>query len=347
MKLRCFRFFLPLIPCCLGSAALCADSKPTPYSVVSTLPVGGAGRWDYITCDPAAKLLYVPRSTHVMVLSADDGKQVADIPDTSGVHGVALVPEMNRGFASDGEDGTVTVFDMKSHTVLGKVKAAADTDGIIYDPVSKMVLTGCGDSDVAIAIPADVDPTKGDSAAKSLDLGGKPEFLAADGAGHAFVNIADKNEVVEFDPLEMKQLARWSIAPGTKPTSMAIDPAHHLLFVGCRNKMLIILNTETGKIVSTLPIGKGVDATAFDGGTIFVSCGDGTLWVINEETPAEFKTVQTLTTVPGARTLAVDSSTHKIYLPAADLKPADPDKPKARPEPVPDTFKIVVVAPTK
>ena len=151
--MRYFRLTLPLILCCLASSAFCADSEPGPYSVVSTLSVGG-GRWDYITCDSAAKLLYVPRSTHVMVLSADDGKQVADIPDTAGVHGVALVPELNRGFASDGEDGTVTIFDMKSHAVLGKVKAAADTDGIIYDPASKKVLTGCGDWDVAIAIPA-------------------------------------------------------------------------------------------------------------------------------------------------------------------------------------------------
>ena len=161
------------------------------------------------------------------------------------------------------------------------------------------------------------------------------------------MNIADKNEVVEFDPTEMKQMARWSIAPGTKPTSMAIDPAHHLLFVGCRNKMLIILDTETGKIVSSLPIGKGVDATAFDDGKVLVSCGDGTLWVIAEVSPTEFKTLQTLQTVAGARTLAVDSSTHKVYLPTFDLKPADPDKPKARPEPIPDTFKIVVAAPTK
>jgi len=347
MKLQSVRFFLPLITCCLGSAALCADPEPGPYGVLTTLAVGGEGRWDYINCDSTAKLLYVPRSTHVLVLSADDGKQVTDIPDTAGVHGVALVPELNRGFASDGEDGTVTVFDTKSHAVLGKVKAAADADGIIYDPASKQVLVGCGDSDVVIAIPADVDPTKGDSAAKSLDLGGKPEFIASDGAVHAFINIANKNEVVEFDPKEMKELARWPIAPGTKPTSMAIDPAHHLLFVGCRNKLLVILDTESGKIVSTLPIGKGVDATAFDDGKILVSCGDGTLWVVAEESPTEFKTLQTLPTALGARTLAVDPGTHKIYLPTADFKPADSANPKAKPEPIPDTFKIVVVGLTK
>jgi DNA-binding beta-propeller fold protein YncE len=345
MNLRSSYFSLPLITCFLCSTALRADPEPAKYGIAATFAVGGEGRWDYITCDPAAKLLYVPRSTHVMVLSADDGKQVADIPETSGVHGVALVPELNRGFVSCGEEGMVAVFDLKSHAVLGKVKAAADTDGIIYDPATRQVITGCGDSNVVVAIPADVDPTKADSAARSLDLGGKPEFLASDGAGHAFINIADKNEVVEFDPKEMKQLARWPTAPGTRPTSMAIDPAHHLLFVGCRNKILIILDTDTGKIITSLPIGKGVDATAFDNNNILVSCGDGTLSVIAETSATEFKTIQTLSTAAGARTLAVDSSTHKIYLPTADMKPADPDKPKARPEPIPGTFKIVVAAP--
>ncbi len=319
---------------------------PGPYSVSATLPVGGAGRWDYITVDPEAKLLYVPRTTHVMVLSEDAAKKVADITDLGGVHGVALVPALNRGFISDGEGGSVVVFDMKSHAVLGKIKAAADADAIIYDGATQRILVGCGDAAVVMAVAADVDPVNG-TAAGTLDLGGKPEFLAADGAGHAFVNVADKNEVVEFDPKEMKQLARWPIAPGAKPTSLAIDPAHHLLFIGCRNQMLIILDTETGKIVSNLPIGKGVDATVFDDGRILASCGDGTLWVFAENGPDKITLLQTLNTAAGARTLAVDSTTHTLYLPTADMKPADPDKPNARPSPIPDTFKIVVVAPAK
>lgn len=337
---------VPMMICCLGSAALAADPALGPYAVVTTMPIGDIGRWDYITVDPAAKLLYVPRSTHVMVLSEETGKTVADIPNLGGVHGVALAPALNRGFISDGKDGSVVVFDTKSHAVLGKVKAPADADGIIYDAGSQRVLVGCGDAGVVVAIAPDVDPASGKSAG-TLELGGKPEFIAADGAGHAFINLVDKNEVVEFDPKEMKQLARWPIAPGAKPTSMAIDAAHHLLFVGCRNEMLVILDTETGKVVATFPVGKGVDATVFDDGKILASCGDGTLSVIAEESATTFKPLQTLKTAVGARTLAVDAETHKLYLPTADMKPADPDKPKGRPQPVPDTFKIVVVAPVK
>jgi DNA-binding beta-propeller fold protein YncE len=322
--------------------ALADDTVPGPYSILTTFPVGGEGRWDYITCDSPSKLLYVPRTTHVMILSADTGKAVADIPGASGLHGVALVPALNRGFASDGKDGSVIVFDTISHNVLGKIKAADDADGIIYDAATHRVLVGCGDSSCVIGISDDVDTAKG-QAAGTLALPGKPEFIAADGDGHAFINITSKNLVVEFDPKTMTMLAQWTIGEGTKPTSMAIDPTHHLLFVGCRNKLMVILDTQSGKVVSALPIGKGVDATVFDDGQILASCGDGTLWVISEESPTSFKPLQTLTTLPGARTLAVDRATHKFYLPTADLKPADPDKPKARPTPVPDTFKIVVV----
>lgn len=346
MNLSSLHRVLPLLICCVAGGSLFADPAPGTYQIVTTLPVGGAGRWDYITVDATAKLLYVPRSTHVMVLSEETGKTAADVPNLGGVHGVALAPALHRGFISDGEDGSVVVFDTKSHAVLGKVKAAADADGIIYDAGSKRVLVGCGDAGVVIAIDEAVDPDNGKMAG-TLELGGKPEFLATDGAGHAFVNIVDKNEVVEFDPKEMKQLARWPVAPGTKPTSMAIDAAHHLLFVGCRNQKLVILDTETGKVVATFPVGKGVDATVFDDGKILTSAGDGTLSVIAEESSTVFKPLQTLKTAVGARTLGVDPETHRLYLPTADMKPADPSMPAARPQPVEGSFKIVVAGPTK
>ena len=346
MKFHQLRVVLPLMISSLAGIALGADSQPGPYGAATTLPIGGAGRWDYITVDSTAKLLYVPRTTHVMVLAEDSGKTIADITGLGGVHGVALVPALNRGFISDGEDGSVVIFDTQSFKIIGKVKAAADADAIIYDPATKRVLVGCGDAGLVMAIDPTVGPSGG-APPLSLDLGGKPEFIAADGAGHAFINVASKDEVVEFDPREMKQLARRSIAPGAKPTSMAIDTEHHRLFIGCRNQMLIILDTESGEVVANLPIGKGVDATAFDDGKILVSCGDGTLRVIAEESADNFTALQTVNTAVGARTLCVDHDTHTVYLPASEMKPADPAKPNARPEPIPDTFKIVVVAPAK
>jgi DNA-binding beta-propeller fold protein YncE len=317
------------------------------YVLLATLSIGGSGRWDYITCDAKNDLLYVPRTTHVMVISPADGKLVADIDGLGETHGVALVPELNRGFVSDSAgDGSVTIFDLKSHAVLGRIAAADDADAIVYDPASLHVLVGCGDAKKVLAIDAGVDPAKGQAAA-ALDVGGKPEFIACDGNGTAWINVADKNEVMEFDTRQMKQIARWPTAPGTKPTSMAIDPAHHRLFVGCRGKLLVVFDTETGKIVQTLPIGKGVDATALDDGKVLVSCNDATLWIFTEGPDGQLTLLQTLTTVPGAKTLAVNPLTHTVYLPTADFTPPPADTPNAKPQPVEGTFKILVAAPTK
>jgi len=317
-----------------------APAGSGPYRVAQTFHVGGEGGWDYLTVDPEHQLLYVPRSTHTMVLNAATGKTVADIPGQKRNHGVAIVPGAGRGFITDGEDASVTMFDLKTYAVLRKVKAADDADGVIYEPASGKVLVVCGDAGVMVPIPPDIDPANG-KADPAVDLGGKPEFLAADGQGKAYINLVDKDQVAVVDTKAMKVLAKWSTAPGGSPVGMSLDPVHHRLFVGCRKpQKLIIMSAEDGKVFGDLPIGGGVDATKFDG-DVFASCGDGTLTVAHETTPGKFQVIQTLQTPRGARTMGVDPTTHTIYLPTAELEPASQGQ--SRPRPKPDSFMIIVV----
>lgn len=324
-----------------GQSASAPSADSRVYHVAKTFHVGGEGRWDYLTVDPEHQLLFVPRTTHTMVLDARTGKTVADIPGQKRNHGVAIVPSAGRGFITDGEDGSVTVFDLKSYAVLGKIKAADDADGIIYDPGSGKVLAVCGDAGVMIPIAPDVDPATGKADA-AVELGGKPEFLAADGQGKAYINLVDKNQVAVVDTTAMKVVAKWSTAPGGSPVGMSIDPAHRRLFIGCRRPQnLVVMNADTGKVIAALPIGAGVDATKFDGDA-FASCGDGTLTVVRETGPGEFAVAQVVSTPRGARTMGVDTMTHTLYLPTAEFEPGSEGR---RPAPKPGSFMIVVVSP--
>ena len=289
------------------------------YIVRKTLQVGGDGGFDYVTLDGNGKTLYLPRTTHTQVVDASTGKVLADIPNNSRSHGVALVPQLGRGFISNGGDATVQIFDLKSNLTLGKIKAAEDADCIIYDPASKHVLAFCGDAHAMIAISADVDPKDGKASA-SLDLGGKPEFAVSDGLGKVFVNLVDKNEVAAVDTKEMKVIAKWPVAPATQPVGMSMDRKAKRLFVGCRSKQMVIMSAEDGHVLADLPIGAGVDATAFRRGAAFASCGDGTLTVIRESEPGKFEVAQTLKTAPRAKTMAIDAKTGNIFLPTADGK---------------------------
>jgi DNA-binding beta-propeller fold protein YncE len=344
MKIVFFALALVFLAVLSVQAQPPAPAKAGPYYLAQTFHVGGEGGWDYITVDPAHQLLFVPRTTHTMVLSETTGKLVADIPGQARNHGVALVPSFGRGFITDGKDASVTIFDLKTYQVLGKVKAEDDADGIIYDPASGKVLVVCGDAGVMIPISPDVDPQAGKADA-AVKLGGKPEFLAADGHGKVYVNLVDKNEVAVVDSKTMKVEARWPTAPGGAPVGMAIDQEHHRLFIGCRNpQKLIVMNAENGKILADLPIGAGVDATRFDGYS-FASCRDGSLAIARETSPGKFEVVQTVETPKGARTMDVDPSTHTVYLPTAEFEtPADA---RARPVMKADSFMILVVAPTK
>jgi DNA-binding beta-propeller fold protein YncE len=281
-----------------------------------------------------------------MVLDANTGKTVADIPGQKRNHGVAIAPAVpagGRGFITDGEDASVTVFDLVTYAVLGKIKTADDADGIIYDPASDRVLVACGDAGVMVPISPNVDPKTG-KADPAVDLGGKPEFLTADGQGKVYINLEDKDLVAVVDTKAMKVVAKWSVAPGGSPVGMSMDRVKRRLYVGCRKpQKLIVMSADDGKVVADLPIGTGVDATRFDGDA-FASCRDGTLAVARETAPGKFEIVQTVSTPRGARTMDVDPTTHTIYLPAAEFGP--PMEGERRPQPKPGSFMVVVVSPT-
>lgn len=328
-----------------ASTSANAQAPPAdgPYHIAEIFQIGGAGGWDYITVDSEHKHLYVPRSTHTMVLDASTGKKVADIPGQKGNHGVALVPSAGRGFITDGQDSSVIVFDLKTSKVLGKVKAEEDADGIIYDPASGKVLVSCGDAGVMVPIAPEIDLKAGQPDA-AVRLGGKPEFLVADGRGKVFINLVDKNQVAVVDTKAMKVVEKWPTAPGGAPVGMSMDTEHRRLFVGCRNpQKLIVMSADDGKVLADLPIGAGVDATQFDNGYVFASCRDGSLSVAKETSPGKFEIVQNLKTRPGAKTMAIDSKTHTIFLPTAEFgKQTDA---RSRPLAKPESFMVVVVRP--
>lgn len=318
-----------------------SESSSGPYRVSETFHIGGEGSWDYLTVDSEHRLLYVPRSTHTMVLDANTGKTVADIPGQKRNHGVAIVSAAGRGFITDGADGSVTVFDLKTHAVLGKVKTADDSDGVVYDPASGKVLVVCGDAGVMIPISPDLDVSTGKADA-AVELGGKPEFLAADGQGKAYINLVDKDQVAVVDTRTMKVVNKWSTKPGGSPVGMSMDVQKRRLFIGCRRpQKLMVMSADDGKVIADLPIGAGVDATKFDG-DVFASCGDGTLTVARETASGQFQVLQTVQTPRGARTMGNDPATHRLYLPTAELEP--PPAGQGRPRPKPGTFMVVVVS---
>lgn len=278
-----------------------------------------------------------------MVIDSESGKTIADIPGQKIAHGVAIVPEIGRGFISDGGgDGAVVVFDLKTYAVLGTIVAQPDADGIVFDRASGRVLVVSGDKGVLMSLKPDIDPRSGKIDAP-IDLGGAPEFLASDGAGKVYVNLMDKNEVAVLDIRARKVVGRWPVAPGGAPVGMSIDAKKRRLFIGCRKpQKLIVMNTDDGKVLADLPIGASVDATKIDDGQAFASCRDGTLTVASEKSPGKFEIVQTVKTPPGARTMGVDPTTHRIYLPTAEFEERRPGA-AGRPVTKPDTFMVVVV----
>ncbi|HEX9199214.1 MAG TPA: hypothetical protein VF865_06620 [Acidobacteriaceae bacterium] len=317
----------------LGAAPASAQT----WDVTNTFHVGGEGSWDYLTVDPQTHRLFVPRSTHTMVLD-QDGKVLGDIPGQKGAHGVAVVSKLNRGFITDGGGtGAILVFDLKTYATLGSIPTVPDTDGIIYDAKQNLVLAVSGDGGTLMTFSPDIDPAKGKVTSIALD--GKPEFLAADGAGKVFINLQDKDLVAVVDLKAGKVINRWPVAPGGSPVGMALDPATHTLVIGCRKPaMMVFMSAETGKVTASLPIGPGVDATKVDGGQAFASSADGTLAVASLK---DGKLLQTVKTPPAARTMGLDPTTHRIFMPTAEMQPAT----TGRPRPKPDTFMIVEVAP--
>jgi len=312
------------------------------WAVEKTFHIGGEGGWDYVTADARNHRLYVPRSTHTMVIDADSGKTIADIPGQKHNHGVALVPEAGRGFISDGS-GAIVIFDLKTNAVLGTLKAHPDADGIIFDKASGLVLVVSGDDGVLMTLKPDVDPKTG-SIDAPIELGGKPEFLASDGAGKVYVNLEDKNQIAVVDLKARKVLAHWPVAPGGSPVGLSIDTKKRRLFIGCRNpQKLIVMSTDDGKVIADLPIGAGVDATKCDGQQAFASCRDGKLVIAGESALGKFEVQQTVTTPVGARTMDIDPEAHKVYLATAEFEEQKAGA-TGRPAAKPGTFMIVVVA---
>jgi DNA-binding beta-propeller fold protein YncE len=326
-------------------AALLMAAAGPGYHVTTTYKVGGEGWWDYLTTDAAARRVYISRGTHVMVLDADSGKSVGDIADTQGVHGIALAPDLGLGFTSNGREGTVSIFDIKTLATNSKVKVGENPDAILYDPATKRVFTFNGRSQDSTAIDASSGKVLG-----TIKLGGKPEFSVSDLQGGIFVNIEDKSELVAIDPAKLEVKSKWPLAPCKEPSGLAMDRKNRRLFVGCDNKMMAVVDADSGKVIATPAIGEGVDATAFDDetGLAFASCGeDGVLTVVHEDSPDKFSVPENVKTEKGARTMALDAKTHKVFVVTAKFGPppaATADNPHPRPSMVPDSFVVLVVS---
>jgi DNA-binding beta-propeller fold protein YncE len=334
------RWSFVLLVLTLAAVALAAAGPG--YTIVKTYKVGGAGGWDYLVADASARRLYISRATHVIVLDLDSGKNVGDIDDTQGVHGIALAPELGRGFTSNGREGTVSIFDLKTLATSSKVKVGENPDAILYDPASQRVFTFNGRSQDATALDAEKGAVLG-----TIKLEGKPEFAVSDGKGEVFVNIEDKSELVAIDPNKLEVKSKWPLAPCESPSGLSMDRKNRRLFVGCDNKMMAVVDADTGKVLATPAIGDGVDATAFDDetGLAFASCGEGVLTVVREESPEKFSVAENVPTQPGARTLALDSKTHDVYVVTAKFGPA-PAATADNPHPhniLPDTFVLLVL----
>jgi DNA-binding beta-propeller fold protein YncE len=312
--------------------------------VAKTYKVGGDGGWDYLTADGSARRVYISRGTHVIVLDADSGKTVGDIPDTQGVHGIALASDLGRGFTSNGREGTVTIFDIQTLKPIGeKVKVGDNPDAILYDPATKRVFTFNGRSQDSTAIDAASGKVLG-----TIKLDGKPEFAASDAKGTIFVNIEDKSELTAIDPNKLEVKAKWSLAPCTDPSGLAIDRKHRRLFAGC-DKMMAVVDADSGKVLATPAIGEGVDATAYDEetGLAFASCGEGVLTVVKQESPDKYSVAENVQTERGARTMALDTKTHNVYTVTAKFGPRPAptaDNPRPRPPILPDSFVVLVVS---
>jgi DNA-binding beta-propeller fold protein YncE len=328
-----------------GLLGASAATPPSPhYALITQIRLPGDGGWDYLSIDPAARRLYVAHGDHVDVIDIDHDTLVGSIPDTAGVHGVAIAHQLGRGFASDGQASQASVFDLNSLATIARVGTAAGPDAIVYEPRGKEVYTFNGRDQSATVF----DALTGTVVA-TIALPGKPEFAAVEpDAGRIYDNIEDKDLVVAIDVRRHAIAQQWPIAPGASASGMGIDTVHHRLFIGCRNQRMLMLDAGTGRVIASVPIGTGVDANAFDAGTqlAFSANGEGTVTIAHEDTPERLRVVQTLRTQAGARTMALDPNSHNIYLATADFQsPAAGESAHSRPAIVPGSFRILVYGP--
>ena len=316
-----------------------APAKPT-YRLLQTTPIGGEGGWDYLAVDAPAQRLYLSHATQVDVLDLRTSRLVGTIPNTPGVHGIAPVPQLGRGYITNGRSNSVLVFDLKTLQPLATLPTGPKPDDVLYDDFSGRVFVFNNGGTTATVLDAATNTVAG-----TVELGGAPEAAVTDGKGQIFVNLEDKSEVVGFDAKTLAVRHRWSVAPGEEPTGLALDRQHHRLFSTCHNQLAVVLNAETGAIVARLPIGRGVDGAVFDEATQAAVCsnGEGTLTVLHEDGPDHFH-AETIPSARGARTITLDPTTHRLYLPTAELGPAPAPTaaaPHPRPPIVPGTFHVL------
>jgi len=307
---------LPLLIFALSLSLLAASAQTAAgYHIIKKIPIPGEGSWDYLTVDEAARRLYVSHGTQVEVLDVDSGAIVGKIANTPGVHGIAIAPDLGRGFVSNGQSSTVTIFDLKTLKTIAEVPTGKKPDAIIYDPATSRVFAFNGGSNSATAIQAADGKVAG-----TVDLGGGPEFAAADGSGYVYDNLEDENLVLKINSRSLKVEQRWPTAPCASPSSMAMDRPNRRLFIGCRSKAMAVMNADTGQVITTLPIGDHVDATAFDPDSrlIFNSNGEGTITVIQQDSPDKYSVVENVKTLPRAKTMALDPKTHQLFLSTAE-----------------------------
>ena len=339
------RSILPIIACLAALTATASAGQN--YEHATDIPIGGEGGWDILSIDSTAHRLYLSHATTVVVVDLEKNAVVGEIADTPGVHAFVAVPEFKRGFSSNGRENKSSVVDLATLKTITKVDTGESPDAIVYEPKQRevYVFNHRGNSVTVI------DP-KDSKVITTIQLGGNPEFAVADSkAGRVYCNIEDKSEVVAIDVVKHEVAAHWPLAPGQEPTGIALDSVHHRLFSACNNKMMTMLNTENGKVVTTVPIGSGTDGCAFDEKTqlAFASCGEGVTSIAKEESPEKLVAVQTSKTEPRARTMELDPATHRIYLPSAQFQPAPSPSPGAtpgRPTIVPNTLKLLVYSPT-
>ncbi len=318
------------------AVAVCHAGEP--YHFIKEIPVAGDGGWDYLSVDSAARRLYVSHGAEVVVMDLAKDAVVGEITHTPGVHGLAPAPEMGRGMATCGREDKAAIVDLKTLKIISKVGTGANPDGMLYEPGRQEFYAFNGHGQSATVIDA-----KSAKVVATIPLGGKPEFAQADPkAGLVFDNIEDKNEVAVIDARTRAVVNRWPIAPNEEGSGLALDAENHRLFIGCGgSKTMVMMDSTSGKILACVPIGEGVDANAFDPGTqlAFASCGDGTTTIAREDGD-KLTVVQTLKTEPGARTMAIDPATHRIYLASAKFE--TPAAGQRRGKIIPGTFKILV-----
>ncbi|MGB2899574.1 MAG: hypothetical protein WBB89_09935 [Candidatus Acidiferrum sp.] len=309
------KHYFTLFTAFLGLVATVAlAAPPSGYHIIKKVPIPGAGGWDYVTVDDAARRVYVSHATQVEVLNADTFELVGTIPNTPGVHGVAIASEFGRGFITAGKSDSVIIFDVKTLKTLGEVKVGKKPDAIMYDPATKHVFAMNGDSDSATVINAADGTVVG-----TIDLGGGPEFAVADGKGNVYINLEDKAETVHIDSNTLKVLHHWPLAPGKTATALAFDPQTRRLFAGCRGgQLMVVLDADSGKVITTAPIGERVDAAAYDPmqKLVFQSTGGGTIAVFHQDSADKYTLLENVVTNPGSKTMGLDLKTHRLFVPA-------------------------------